>query len=111
MQSVKDDVQSVKDDVQSVKDDVQSVKDDVQSVKGDMHSVKDEMQSIKTEMHEMKLYQENVIMPRLQNIESCYTDTYRRYQSGIEQIESMQADIDVIKSVVREHSDKLQKIS
>lgn len=69
------------------------------------------LQSMKDEVHQMKLYQENVIMPRLQNIESCYTDTYKRYQSGIEQIEAMQADIAVMKNVIKEHSEKLQKIS
>ena len=32
-------------------------------------------------------------------------------QTGTEQIDAIQADIEVIKSVVREHSEKLQKIS
>lgn len=32
---------------------------------------------------------ENDILPRLQNIESCYTSTYRRYAAGIDQINSM----------------------
>lgn len=32
-------------------------------------------------------------------------------KSGITQIEAMQADIDVMKNVIREHSEKLKKIS
>ena len=59
----------------------------------------------------IQLMLENDILPRLQNIESCYTSTYRRYASGIEQLEAMQMDIDVIKKVLEEHSEKLQKIS
>ncbi len=35
----------------------------------------------------------------------------RRYQTGIEQIEAMQADIDVMKKVITEHSEKLQKLA
>ncbi len=54
---------------------------------------------------------ENDILPRLQNIESCYTSTYRRYAAGIDQINSMQEDINIMKSVIAEHSKLLQKIS
>lgn len=54
---------------------------------------------------------ENDVLPRLQNIESCYTSTYRRYANGINQIESMQADIDIMKKVITEHSEKLQKLA
>lgn len=69
------------------------------------------LKPINDRLKKIELTQENDILPRLQNIESCYTSTYKRYQIGIEQIDAMQADIDVIKSVIREHSEKLQKIS
>lgn len=94
-----------------MEDSLQTVKEGLQAVKEEVQTVKEDLQSVKDEMHQIKLYQENVIMPRLQNIESCYTDTFRRYQSGVVQIDTMQVDIDVMKSVIREHSDKLQKIS
>ena len=32
-------------------------------------------------------------------------------QTGVEQIEAMQADIEILKKVVTDHSEKLQKIS
>lgn len=54
---------------------------------------------------------ENDVLPRLQNIESCYTSTYRRYQDGTDHIEAMRADIEMIKRAVADHSAKLQKIS
>lgn len=57
----------------------------------------------------IELLLEQDVLPRLQNIEACYTSTYRRYQSGINQIEAMQADIDILKKVVAEHSEKLNK--
>ncbi len=59
----------------------------------------------------IELTQETRILPRLEEMEACYTSTFNRYQSGVEQIDAMQADIDVIKNVIREHSEKLQKIS
>ncbi len=69
------------------------------------------LKPVNDRLRKIESTQENDILPRLQNIEACYTSTYRRYQTGVEQIGAMQADIDVIKKVVKEHSDNLQKIS
>ena len=69
------------------------------------------LKHVNDRLKKIELTQENDILPRLQNIEACYTSTYKRYQTGIEQIEAMQADIDVMKSVIREHSEKLQKLA
>lgn len=69
------------------------------------------LQPIKEDIQFLKLQNENDILPRLQNIEACYTSTYNRYKSGVSQIEAMQADIEVMKSVIREHSEKLQRLA
>ncbi len=69
------------------------------------------LKPVNERLKKIELTQENDILPRLQNIESCYLSTYKRYQTGVEQIDAMQADIDVIKNVLIEHSKKLQKIS
>ena len=66
---------------------------------------------IKEDIEFLKMQNENKILPRLQNIESCYSSTFNRYQSGVEQINAMQADIDIMKKVIQEHSRKLQNIS
>lgn len=118
LQAVKDEVQSVKDEVQSVKDEVQSVKGEVWSMKGELQSVKNEVgsvkgevQSVKEEVHQLKLFQENIILPRLETIESCYTDTYDRYRDYADKMEAAFDDIDLLKKVVTEHSEKLQKLA
>lgn len=59
----------------------------------------------------IELLLENDVLPRLQNIESCYTSTYRRYTNGISQLDALQSDMDIVKKVLSEHSEKLQKIS
>ena len=68
-------------------------------------------QPIESRTKRIELLLENDILPRIQNIESCYTSTYRRYQSGAEQIDAMKDDIDIMKKVITEHSGMLQKIS
>lgn len=80
-------------------------------LKAELEPLKNDLQSTKDEVHQIKLYQENVILPRLQTIESCYTDTYNRYKNYAEKMDAAFADIEIMKKVIAEHSEKLQKIS
>ena len=110
LQTVKDEVQLMKEDLQEVKDEVQLVKEDLQAVKNEVQTVKNEVQAVKDDVHHMKLYQENIIMPRLNTIESCYTDTYGRYRNYSDKMEAAFEDIELLKRVVSEHSMKLQAL-
>ena len=47
---------------------------------------------------------EQDVLPRLQNIESCYTSTYKRYAISTEEPDALKADMKIIKNVVAEHS-------
>ena len=47
------------------------LKAELQPIKNDLQTVKNEVQAVKNDVHHMKLYQENIIMPRLNTIESC----------------------------------------
>ena len=69
------------------------------------------LKPVNDRLKKIELTQENDILPRLQNIESCYISTFKRYQTGIEEMEAMQADMEVMKSVIREHSEKLQRLA
>lgn len=59
---------------------------------------------------EVELLENNVI-PRLNTIENCYTDTYNRYKNSADQMQAAFDDIALLKKVVAEHSKKLQMIS
>ena len=50
-------------------------------------------------------------MPRLNTIESCYLDTYRRYQKNNDKMENTFDDVDLLKKVVTDHSVKFQKLA
>ncbi len=73
--------------------------------------IKEDIQDIKNRVKKIELTQENMVLPRLNTIESCYTSTYDRYKDSVETYETMKQDISIIKKVVAEHSEKLQKIS
>lgn len=66
---------------------------------------------INERLKRIELTQENEILPRLQNIESCYTSTYKRYANSVTDYESMKQDIAIMKQVLTEHSEKIQKLA
>lgn len=80
-------------------------------LKSELQPLKNDLQAVKDEVHQMKLNQENVIFPRLNTIESCYTGTYQRYKDYADKMDSAFADIELLKKVVSEHRKKLQKFA
>lgn len=73
--------------------------------------IRNDVQDIKERVKKIELTQENVIIPRLNTIESCYTSTFDRYKDNVDTYESMRQDLSVVKKVVTEHSEKLQKLA
>ena len=76
-----------------------------------IHQLETEMQSLKNEKKRINLIIENEIRSDIKLLAENYLPAAKRYEKATAQIESMQADIEVMKSVIREHSEKLQKIS
>lgn len=105
------DMSEVKTDVAELKTDVRELQEDMSKVKADILDLQVTVGNMQINMKKMQIQMEMDFSPRLQNIESCYLSTYQRYSKGTEQIDSMQMDIDVLKSTVIEHSEKLQRIS
>ena len=62
-------------------------------------------------VHNIMLRLENIIEPRLYNIESCYISTYEKYRDGSAKIESLEMNMEVLQSVVKEYGVKLSAIS
>ncbi len=108
---LKDDIMEVKDDITEMKNDITEMKDDITEMKGDITEMKGDITDMKARIKKLELTQENVIIPRLNNIESCYVSTYERYKRNVEDYDTMKQDVSIIKKVVAEHSIKLQGIS
>nr|WP_300834642.1 hypothetical protein [uncultured Acetatifactor sp.] len=113
IRAVRDDLHA---EIQAVRDElhgeIQAVRDElhaeIQAVRDELYA---EIQSLDARVRLLQLNQENVIMPRLDNIESCYTATFRRYQDYGDKMESVCEDVDLLKKVVMSHSEKLQKLA
>ncbi|MDE5933710.1 MAG: hypothetical protein K2H40_14675, partial [Lachnospiraceae bacterium] len=103
-------------DMQDFKCEMQSEMQDFKNeMRGEMQDFKCEVQGFKGEMwneiHQIKLFQENILVPRLDTIESCYLDTYRRYRDNVDRMEAVFEDVDLMKKVLVEHSKQLQKLA
>ena len=87
------------------------IQKDISQIQDNMTDIKAQMMEMDVRVKRMEINLENEILPRLQNIESCYTSTYERYAKGVDQIENTMQDVALIKTVVTKHSEKLEKIS
>lgn len=110
LQALEEKVQSLEDRMNSLEERMYSLEERMYSLERRMCAVEGEIQSLKEEVRLLKLQNENNILPRLQNIEACYTSTYERYKSEIARVDHMQTDIDIIKSVVTEHGRRLDAV-
>ena len=101
----------VKGRLSNVENDMAEVKGRLSYVENDMVEVKGGIAELSKRVTKIELTQENIIVPRLNTIEACYTSTYNRYKDNVNDYETMKQDITVLKHVVSEHSKILQKIS
>ena len=111
MSEVKVRVESLEMSMCEVKERVENLEKSMCKVKEQVENVEDNMSKITQKVHRMDLRDENEVLPRLQNIEACYTSTFIRYRDGVVQIEKMQTDVDALKTVVSEHSRKFQSLT
>lgn len=69
------------------------------------------LQPIKDNIRSIKIDIENTIKPQIQLLAENYIPAARRFEEAATKVDLMQADIELLKKVVTEHSEKLQKIS
>ncbi len=101
----------LKAELQPIKNELQTMKDDIADMKGEIASIKSNMLIMQNEIRQIKLCQENIILPRLDTIESCYSDTFNRYRTYADKMDSVFEDVELLKTVVTHHSEKLQKLA
>lgn len=111
LEPIHDDIRDLKEDVSELKEDVSGLKKDVSGLKEDVSGLQKDNKSLKHNLLSVRLNQENTIIPRLNTIESCYSDTHHRYIEGIDQIEQLQQDVDILKRTVALHSQKLSALA
>lgn len=108
--SLRTEIAETRDSLQSsLRAEIAETRDSLQSsLRAEIAETRDSLQS---QLTQINLTLEQNVVPRLNTIESCYVSTYERYSQGINQLESIQSDILVMKDVIMKHSTQLAKIS
>ena len=73
--------------------------------------LKSELQPLKDDIRDIKLQLENVTDKNIQLLAENYVPAAKKKEKAVPEIQAMQADIEILKKVVTDHSEKLQKIS
>ncbi|MXP76769.1 hypothetical protein GN277_15670 [Lachnospiraceae bacterium WCA-9-b2] len=94
-----------------MENDIKSIKDEQTRIKDEQTRIKDEQTRIKDEQTRISLIIENDILHEINILVENYVPAAKRYQDATSQIEAMQADMDIMKKVISDHSEKLKKIS
>ena len=80
-------------------------------MKDELNLVRDELSLVKKEQTRISLILENDVLHAVNILSENYLPAAKRYESATEKIAAMQTDIDIMKKVIADHSEKLQKIS
>lgn len=70
-----------------------------------------EFQPVKDDIRDIKIDIENRIKPDIKLLAENYVPAAKKYEKAVPQLEAMQADIELMKKIITEHSEKLQMIS
>ncbi len=70
-----------------------------------------ELQPLKDDIRYIKLHLENETDKSIQLLAENYVPAAKRYEKAVPEIEAMQADIEIMKNVITEHSEKLNKLA
>ena len=101
----------VREDISQFKEELGEVREDIREIREDISEIREDINKIESRVKTIELTLENQIFPRLNTIEACYTSTFDRYKNSVEDYESIRQDIGILKNVVTEHSEKLQKLA
>ncbi len=69
------------------------------------------LEPIQNDIRDIKLTIENTLRPQISLLAENYVPAAQKYENTISRLESVEADVDIIKKVVSDHSEKIQKLA
>lgn len=94
-----------------VKDEICILHSEIHTLKDEVYTLKDEVYTLKDNFHALKLHIENVTDKNIAILAENYVPAAIRYEKAVPKIEAMEADIDIIKKVITDHSQKLRALA
>ena len=97
--------------ISSLDSKVSSLEKHVSSLDSKVSSLEKHVSKLENEVLKINLSLENELYPGIKEIKSCYLSTFERYKNETEKIDCLQMDMDIVKGVQKDHSEKLLRIS
>ena len=107
---MKTDVGKLKEEMREVKVDVAELKVEMQTVKRDIAGLRTELELIKIDVRDARLCIEMTIEPQIKLLAENYVPSAKKYEKEAAQIGQLWVEVDILKKVVSEHSQKLQML-
>lgn len=79
-------------------------------LKAELQPLKEDIQVIQAEQKRINLMIENEIRSDIRLLAENYVPAAKKYEKASAHIEALQSDLEIVKKVVAEHSEKLRKI-
>lgn len=95
----------------ALRNELKPIKADIQELKDELKPIKADIQELKANVKRIDLCIENEIRPHIQLLAENYVPAAQRYETAVPEMEGIKRDVDILKKVVAEHSQKLEKIA
>ena len=108
---MENDIRFIRDEQILMRDEQSRLRDEQALMRKEQALMREEQALMKEEQARINLIIENDILHAINILVENYLPAAKRYENATEKIESMQTDIDIMKKVIADHSEKLKKIS
>ena len=111
LKPMENDIRFIRDEQILMRDEQSRLRDEQALMRKEQALMREEQALMKEEQARINLIIENDILHAINILVENYLPAAKRYENATEKIESMQTDIDIMKKVIADHSEKLKKIS
>lgn len=111
LKPMENDIRFIRDEQILMRDEQSRLRDEQALMRKEQALMREEQALMKEEQARINLIIENDILHAINILVENYLPAAKRYENATEKIEFMQTDIDIMKKVIADHSEKLKKIS
>ena len=102
---------NIEDNIDSINGHIDSINGHIDTINGHIDTINGRLDNLEKDVRYIKVVQlENDVLPRLQTIEDCYLDTFKRYQAKNDKFDEVSANVDVLNLTVQHHSADIQEL-
>lgn len=117
-QIVKESINGLETDVSTLKEDVSILKQNVATldcrltnVESDIRDMKADITNMKADIRDIQVVKlENNVIPRLNEIESCYLDSHKKFSEKADEFESAISDISIMKIAIQKNANDIAEL-